>query len=98
VALFLCGAVVCGLLALPHLNSIIAADGITIRGKTYRYTDMRSVDASFMRPNVGQHFPQLTIDMVEGKPLVILTKGLAIDSLTVQRTLLWAMARARAAK
>jgi hypothetical protein len=43
-----------------------------------------------MRLNVSQYFPQLTIDMVGGKPLVILTKGVAIDSLTLQRTLLWA--------
>lgn len=91
--LLFCCAVLCGLLALPRLKAIIAADGITIRGRTYRYADMRSVDASFMRVNVGQHFSQLTIDMVEGKPLVILTKGLAIDSLSLQRTLLWAMAR-----
>jgi hypothetical protein len=54
---------------------------------------MRSVDASFMSVYVGQYLARLTIDMVGGKPLVILPRGLAIDSLTLQRTLLWAMAR-----
>ena len=89
----LCCAVLCGLLALPRLNFILAVDGIAIRGRTYLYSDMRSVDESFLSFSVGQYSPRLTLDMAAGKPVIILTKGLGIDSLTLQRTLLWAMAR-----
>jgi hypothetical protein len=91
VTIFLCGAVLCGLLALPRLKTILAADGITIRGRTYLYSEIRSVDASFM-PGY-QPSPKLTLDVVGSKRVVILTRGLTIDSLTLQRTLLWAVAR-----
>ncbi len=94
VPLFLCGAVVCSLLAWPRLRAIIAADGLMIRGRAYLYADMRSIDASFMNVTPGQYSPRLIIDMVGGQPLLILTRGLAIDSLSLQRTLLWARERA----
>lgn len=90
----LCCAILCGLLALPRNRIAIAADGIEFRRTKYLFSDIRSVDASFMRLNYNQYFPRLTIDVGESKPVVILMKGLAIDSLTLQRTLLWAMARA----
>jgi hypothetical protein len=92
VPLFLCGAVVCGLLAFPRMKVIVGVDGITIRRKTYPYSDIRSIEASFMLLNRGVHTPKLTLDVKENKPVVILTKSLAIDSLTLQRTLLWARA------
>ncbi|GEM_PF-3891941 len=42
VTIFLCGAVLCGLLALPRLKAILAADGITIRGRRYLYSEISS--------------------------------------------------------
>jgi hypothetical protein len=72
----------------------LATDGITIRGRTHPYSDIRSVEASFMSLNVSQYWPKLMLDVVGSKPIVILTRGLAIDSLSLQRTLLWAKAKA----
>ena len=54
-----------------------------------------SVEASFMSLYYV-HTPRLTLDVGESKPVVIPTRGLAIDSLTLQRTLLWAMAKSPA--
>jgi hypothetical protein len=98
VPVLLCGAVLCGLFAFRRLKTSLATDGITIRGRTHSYSDIRYVEASFMSLNVGQVWPQLTLDIVGAKPMVILTRGLAIDSLTLQRTLLWAMAGGEAGR
>jgi hypothetical protein len=89
---FLCGAIVCGLLAWPRMKVILGVDGITILSKTYPYSDIRSIEASFMNLYYV-HTPRLTLDVGGNKPVVILTKGVRIDSLTLQRTLMWAMAR-----
>ena len=94
VPLFLCGAVMCGLLAWPRTKVILGVDGITIRGKTYPYLNIRSIEASFLSPYYV-HTPRLMLDVGENKPVVILTNGLVIDSLTLQRTLLWVMARVK---
>jgi hypothetical protein len=93
VPLFFCCAVTCGLLAIPRLKVTIAADGITIRRRTYPYSAIRSIEASFLMIR-SQYMPRLTLDVSADRPDMILTKGLAIDSLTLQRTMLWALARA----
>jgi hypothetical protein len=93
VPLFLCCAVAAGLLAIPRLKVTIGVAGITIRRRTYPYSAIRSIEASFLTIR-GQRSPRLTLDVSENKPDWILTKGLAIDSLTLQRTVLWALARA----
>lgn len=92
VPLLLC-AVLSGLFAFPRLRVIFGIHGIQIRKKTYSYSAIRAVDASFMRVGRGQRTPRLTLDEGVSKPVVILTRGCAIDSLTLQRILLWAMAR-----
>jgi len=92
VPLFLGSAVIFGILSIPRLRVTIGVNGVTIRRKTYPYASIRSIEASFLIIN-SRFIPKLTLDVGADKVETILTKGLAIDSLTLQRTMLWALAR-----
>jgi hypothetical protein len=94
VPVFFCAAVVCGILAVPRLKLIIGVDGITVMRRKYPYSRIGSIEASLFTAVVGKYTPRLTLDVGESRPLVIMTKGLAIDSLTLQHAIVWALARA----
>jgi hypothetical protein len=93
VPLFFGCAVVFCILTIPRVRFTVEVDGIRIGRRKYRYSDIRSIEASIFSVYGSQYAPKLTLDVRESRPIVIWPRALGIDSLTLQRTLLWALAR-----
>lgn len=93
VPLLFCCAVVFSLLAIPRVRFTVEVDGIRIGRRKYPYSDIRSIEASIFSVYGSQYAPKLTLDVRESRPIVIWPRALGVDSLTLQRTMLWALAR-----
>jgi hypothetical protein len=86
---FLFLSVLSGLLAIPGRNITIEADGIRIGRRLFAYSTIRSIEASFLYVRT-RYIRRLQIDVGASRPVSLLTNGLSIDSLTLQRVILWA--------
>lgn len=89
----LCFAVLSGLMAIPRVKIVIGADAVRVGFREYSYSSIRSIEASFMRFRATLT-PRLKLDINASRPAYIFTKNLPIDTLTLQRTLLWALSQA----
>jgi hypothetical protein len=87
----LCFAILFGFMVLRPLKIVIGHDQIKIGFRTYPYSVIRSVEALYWNIR-GQMFARVKLILTTAKPVFISTNSLNTDSLTLQRTILWALA------
>jgi hypothetical protein len=94
VALSLFIAVIFALLAIPRPRITLDEQGIRIGRRAYPFSSIRSVEGSLITIR-SRYIPKLTLDVGAPRPAIIVTRGLPIDTLTLERTILWALSKAR---